>query len=71
MKKPTKQLRSRTLDTKELTKAAGGRGTYHGNWVCDVCGTEFYGSACPTCGAGAQSDNIDYWSFYGVDPYFF
>ena len=72
MKKPKQALRSRSLDTSQLAKATGGRGTYHGNFTCDNCGYEFTGgSACPNCGCGVNSDTIDYWSFYGIDPYFF
>jgi len=57
MKRTTKQLRSRTLDTGSLQKASGGRGTCCGNQThCNACGhidlTSKWATyqACPFCG---------------------
>ena len=56
MKPPKrKPLRARTLETKDLKAATGGRGIAHGMMECDNCGYYQWGSA------GALCENCGYW----------
>lgn len=69
MKKPSKTLRARSLDTEGLAKVHGGRGICHGYYECLDCGqcTFEAWASCPGCFAPFDPATGTYGGLRGSD----